>query len=252
MNKAKTPAAANYNNMNYKSLEKKSLHLESNADMMDDAGVPAVPIFTVDDNFLRTEYDIKTRYSIASDNKAHNVIINNVEVPVDLAYMAVPKLDKDAFLMGKVVNWEDLNLIPGAAKIYFDDSYIGTTTIDPVSTKDTLYINLGRDRSIIVKRQNVKEKCKEQLVGEFKMVSKTIELTVRNTKAIGLAFEIEDQIPITIDPGIKITLGDNDGAIYNEVTGKLTWKINIKPKDTKKIRFTYEVKYPKDKFVQGL
>jgi uncharacterized protein (TIGR02231 family) len=154
--------------------------------------------------------------------------------------------------MGKVVNWEDLNLIPGAAKIYFDDSYIGTTTIDPISTKDTLYINLGRDRSIIVKRQNVKEKCKEQLVGEFKMVSKTIEITVRNTKAIGLAFEIEDQIPITIDPAIKITLGDNDGAIYNEVTGKLTWKINIKPKDTKKIRFTYEVKYPKDKFIQGL
>ncbi len=253
MNKAKTPAALNYNNnMNYKSLEKKSLALESNTDMMDDAGVPAIPVFTVDDNFLRTEYDIKTRYAIASDNKAHNVIINNVEIPVDLAYMAVPKLDKDAFLMGKVVNWEDLNLIPGAAKIYFDDSYIGTTTIDPVSTKDTLYINLGRDRSIIVKRQNVKEKCKEQMVGEFKMVSKTIEITVRNTKAIGLAFEIEDQIPITIDPGIKITLGDNDGAIYNEVTGKLTWKINIKPKDTKKIRFTYEVKYPKDKFIQGL
>lgn len=251
MNKAKAPAV-NYNNMNYKSLEKKDLRLESNVDMVDDAGVPAVPVFTVDDNFLRTEYDIKTRYSIASDNKAHNVIINNIEIPVGLAYMTVPKLDKDAFLMGKVVNWEDLNLIPGAAKIYFDDSYIGTTTIDPVSTKDTLYINLGRDRSIIVKRQNVKEKCKEQFVGDFKMISKTIEITVRNTKAIGLSFEIEDQIPITTDPNIKITMGDNDGAILNEVTGKLTWKVTIKPKDTKKIRFTYEVKYPKDKFIPSL
>lgn len=251
MNKAKAPAM-NYNNLNYKSLEKKSLQLDTKEDNIDDAGVPAIPVFTVDDNFLRTEYDIKTRYSIASDNKAHNVIINNVEVPVSLAYLTVPKLDKDAFLMGKVVNWEDLNLIPGAAKIYFDESYIGSTTIDPVSTKDTLYINLGRDKSIIVKRQNVKEKCKEQLAGDFKTVSKTIEITVRNTKSIALGFEIEDQIPITTDPNIKITLGDNDGAIYNEVTGKLVWKVNIKPKDTKKLRFTYEVKYPKDKFIQGL
>ncbi len=253
LNSGKPKAAMNYNNnMNYKSLEKKSIHLDSIEVSTDDEGTPAIPVFTVNDNFLRTEYEIKTRYTILSDNKAHNVIINNAEIPVALAYMAAPKLDKDAFLMGKVVNWEDLNLIPGAAKIYFDESYIGTTSIDPVSTKDTLYINLGRDKSIIVKRQNVKEKCKEQLVGDYKVVSKTIEITVRNTKAISLNFEIEDQIPITTDPNIKISMGENDEAAYNAITGKLTWKINIKPKDTKKVRFTYEVKYPKDKFIPSL
>lgn len=255
--KNNAPSMGYYYNNNVQMKSKKlattdDMKEEKNEDMEIDMATPAEPIFTVNDNFLRTEYEIKTKYTIASDNKAHNVVINNTEVPVGLAYLTAPKLDKDAFLMGKVANWEDLNLMPGSAKIYFDDSYIGMTTIDPVSTKDTLYVNLGRDRSIMVKRQNIKEKCKETVIGDFKVISKTVEITVRNTKNIPLDFEIEDQVPITTDNNIKITMIDNDDAIVNTATGKLLWKKMIKPKDTYKVRFTFEIKYPKDKFIQGL
>jgi len=218
----------------------------------DDAAFSAEPLFTISDNMMRAEYIIKTKYSIASDNKSHNVVINNVEVPVTLTYSAVPKLDKDAFLMGKVVNWEDLNLLPANAKLFFDDSYIGLTASDPNTVKDTLYMDLGRDRSIIVKRQNLKDKCKDQVIGDDHIVTKSIEITVRNTKTIALDFEVEDQIPITSDNTIKINLLNKDGAIYNELTGKLTWKINVKPKDSKKVVFTYEVRYPKGKYIGTL
>ncbi|MES2617071.1 MAG: DUF4139 domain-containing protein [Bacteroidota bacterium] len=256
LQKPASPQAYYYNNN--VQMKSKKLTITEDVKSIDDVNgdlekaVPIEPIFNINDNFLRTEYEIKTKYSIVSDNKAHNVVINNTEVIVGLAYLTAPKLDKDAFLMGKVANWEDLNLMPGAAKIYFDESYIGTTTIDPVSTKDTLYVNLGRDRSIMVKRLNVKEKCKETVIGDLKIISKTVEITVRNTKSIALDFEIEDQIPITKDNNIKITLLDNDDAIFNPVSGKLIWKKNIKPKDTYKVRFSYEIKYPKDKFIQGL
>ncbi len=213
---------------------------------------PQAPVFNVNDNFFRTEYEIKTKYSIEADNKAHNVIISNIEVPVYLAYLSVPKLDRDAFLMAKVANWEDLNLLPATAKIYFDESYIGMTVVDPSTTKDTLYMNLGRDKSIIVKRQAIKEKCKEQVIGDFRVVTKTIEITVRNTKGIPLQFEVEDQIPVTSDNTIKISLEKHNATYYTENTGKLTWKLHIMPKETRKIVFTYEVKYPKDKVIAGL
>ena len=243
----------NYNQMP-KALGKASIVTsDSKSEDMDDANVQvAEPIFKMGDNFLRMEYDIKTKYTIASDNKAHNVVVSSTEVPVTLTYMAVPKLEKDAFLMGKIANWEDLNLLPASARIYFDESYIGLTAIDPETTKDTLYMNLGRDRNIVVKRLAMKDKCKEQVLSEYKVLNKTFEITVRNTKAITLDFEIEDQIPVTNDPNIKITLLSKDGAIYNELTGKLTWKINVKSKDIKKLVFSYEVRYPKDKYVVGL
>jgi uncharacterized protein (TIGR02231 family) len=250
--KAKAPSFS-YNNMNqYQGrLEEDKVTLKDDASDAGEMEIPE-PLFTVSDNLMRTEYEIKTRYSIQSDNKAHNVIINNMDIPVSLAYLSVPKLDKDAFLMGKVANWEDLNLLPATAKIYFDESYIGTTVVDPSTTKDTLYMNLGRDRSVIVKRTVVKDKSREQVVGEYRVVTKTIEITVRNTKGIPLQFEVEDQIPVTTDNTIRIVMGDNSDASYNEVSGKLVWKMDIKSKDTKKVTFTYEVRYPKDKVLAGL
>ncbi len=253
--KSKTPNNYNYNTLPSKSLKEQNISMqdeESRGVDMNGNNNEIEQLFTVNGNLLRTEYEIKTKYNIQSDNKSHHVIINNIEVPVNLAYLAVPKLDQDAFLMGKISQWEDLNLIPAMARIYFDESYIGTTSVYPESLKDTLYVNLGRDKSIVIKRQNVKEKCKETILGEFKVVTKTIEITIRNTKGIALDFEIDDQIPVSKDPAIKVTLIDNDKAVYNEVTGKLTWAMNIKPKDIKKLRFSFEVKYPKDKVVAGL
>lgn len=254
--KTKTPNALNYNTLPSKSLKEQNIRMQEDdsrgVEMNGNNNSEIEQLFTVNGNLLRTEYEIKTKYNIQSDNKSHHVIINNIEVPVNLAYLAVPKLDSDAFLMGKISNWEDLNLIPAMARIYFDESYIGTTSVYPESLKDTLYVNLGRDKSIVIKRQNVKEKCKETILGEFKVVTKTIEITIRNTKGIALDFEIDDQIPVSKDPAIKVTLIDNDKAVYNEVTGKLTWAMNIKPKDIKKLRFSFEVKYPKDKVVAGL
>lgn len=251
VNKAKKSNTYNYNQYAPR-LESVKATTQDDAEGIEDQQVQSEPVFVMGDNFLRTEYEIKTRYSIASDNKGHNVVVSNTEVPVTLTYMAVPKLDNDAFLMGKLANWEDLNLLPASARIYFDESYIGMTAIEPETTKDTLYINLGRDRSIVLKRLALKDKCKEQILSDFKVVTKTIEITVRNTKAIALDFEIEDQIPVSADPAIKITLLDKDGAMYNDLSGKLTWKLKVKSKDVRKVVFSYEVRYPKDKFVMGL
>ena len=251
VNKAKKSNTYNYNQYAPR-LESVKATAKDDAEGIEDQPLQSEPVFVMGDNFLRTEYEIKTRYSIASDNKAHNVVVSSTEVPVTLTYMAVPKLDKDAFLMGKMANWEDLNLLPASARIYFDESYIGMTAIEPETTKDTLYVNLGRDRSIIIKRLALKDKCKEQILSDFKVVTKTIEITVRNTKAIALDFEIEDQIPVSADPAIKITLLDKDGALYNDLSGKLTWSMKVKPKDVRKLVFSYEVRYPKDKYVMGL
>lgn len=241
-------------NYNYKAaptLESKSLSTDDvRAEI--DATASVEPAFTVSENMMNVEYDIKSKYSIASDNKAHNVIVDKVDVPVTYTFMAVPKLDNNAFLMGKVSNWEDLNLLPAMARIYFDDSYVGNTVVNPNTVRDTLYLDLGRDKSIMIKRQNLKDKCKEQIIGDDKIITKTVEISIRNTKSMSIDFELEDQIPIAGDNTIKIELLKSDGAIYNELTGKLTWKLNIKSKDTKKVVFSYQVKHPKNKFIGAL
>ena len=73
------------------------------------------------------------------------------------------------------------------------------------------------------------------------------EISVRNNKKENVSIVIEDQMPISSNNDIEITLTDKDGAKLDEEKGKLSWELNLKPNETKKIRFGYQVKSAKDK-----
>jgi uncharacterized protein (TIGR02231 family) len=206
----------------------------------------------IHENMMRIEYEIKLKYSIESDNKAHNVVIQSKTIPAVYSYSVVPKLDPDAFLMARVTDWEDMNLIPGAARIYFDNSYIGESYINPRNTNDTLQLNLGRDKSIVVTRTKVKDKCKDKVLSDNHLLTQVYDITVRNTKNSPIRIVIEDQMPVTKEQDIKIEYLENSGARFNPETGKLVWDFNLKSKDSKKLTFSYEVKSPKDRALSSL
>ena len=207
----------------------------------------------ISENMLRTESDIKLKYQILSSTKPHKVMIKQESIAMELAYAAVPKLSSDAFLMANVSGWESLNLLPGNARVYFDNGYIGETFINPQSETDTLAFNLGRDKSLVIQRRKIKEKSRSKILETEKVESRTIELVVRNTKSSAVFINLEDQIPIVGGgSNIKVTLLEGSGAQLEEVEGKLSWRIKVNSKETKKINFTYEIRYPKDEVVYGL
>lgn len=223
-----------------------------------DASVAAAEVdmekfVSMTENLIRTEYEIKLNYTIASDGLAHKVMVNQRDVPMQLQFAAVPKLCTDAFLMANVTGWEDMNIIPGAARLYFDGTYVGEMFLDAGSTSDTLSVNLGRDKTIALTRKKIKDKCKVGFMDNDKVETRTIELTVRNTKNIAVEMVLEDQIPVAQGNGeIKVKLLNSDGAELDEPTGLLKWKLKLNSKETKKVVFTYEVRYPKSKVVAGL
>jgi uncharacterized protein (TIGR02231 family) len=214
---------------------------------------PLIDYINVSQNLIRTEYEIKLNYNIASDGRAHKVLINQRAVPMILAFAAVPKLCTDAFLQAKIVGWEDLNIIPGSARLYFDGTYVGEMYLNANSNSDTLSVNLGRDKTIAITRKKIKEKFKVKFIDNEKVETRTIELMVRNTKNIPIEMELDDQIPIVQGTEeIKVKLINSDDAELDELTGKLKWRVKLGVKDSKKITFTYEIKYPKNKPVMGL
>ena len=207
----------------------------------------------ITESIIRTEYEIKLNYTIAADGKMHKVLINQKEVPMIMQFAAVPKVCTDAFLMAKVTGWEDMNIIPGNARLYFDGGYVGEMYLDASTTSDTLNVNLGRDKTIAINRKKIKENFKDKIFSDDKVETRTIEIVVRNTKNVPVEIVLEDQIPIATGSNeIRVDLFENDGAILDEATGKLSWKVKLKVKDTKKITFTYQIRYPKGKTIAGL
>lgn len=208
---------------------------------------------SVTENLLRVEYEIKLNYTLNSDGKTHKVLINDKDVPMTLQFAAVPKISSDAFLMARITGWEEMNIIPGNARLYFDGAFVGQMYLDPSTTEDTLSVNLGRDKSFALTRKKVKEKHKERFIGDEKIETRTIEIVVRNTKNQAIDVEVEDQIPVVSGTNeIKVVLKESDDAELDEPSGSLKWKLKLKAKETKKLKFTYEIHYPKDKPVAGL
>ncbi len=201
---------------------------------------------------LNTEFDVSLPYSVSSSSKPTVVDIRNYEVKAEYSYSVVPKLDMDAFLMAKAIGWEEFSLLPGEANIFFEGTFVGNSFIDPNNIKDTLALSLGRDKRIVVKREKLKDLTSRNVIGTTKKENYTWEISIRNTKTETIRIHIEDQVPVAQNAQIEVTVIDAGGSNYNKQTGKLVWAIEVKPSETRKVMFKFEVKYPKDKQVSGL
>ena len=111
----------------------------------------------VQENTLATEFEIALPYTIPSDGKAQLVDVQKFDVNTIYTYSAAPKLDRDAFLTARLIDWEKFNLISGKANVYFEGAFVGETYLNANNTKDTLVVSLGRDKKIVIEREQIKD-----------------------------------------------------------------------------------------------
>lgn len=204
---------------------------------------------SVKDNELNITYDIDLPYDVPCNGKEQNVALKELQVNCSFKYYAVPKLDKDAYLLGEIAEWEKLNLLAGEANIVFEGTYIGKTYIDPNSTQDTLNLTLGKDKRIVLKKEKLKDFSSVKFMGSNKKQVFTYEITVKNNKKEAIQLLLKDQYPLSTNKEIEVELLDYSGAANNSELGVLTWKLQLQPGETKKQRVSYSVKYPKDQYI---
>ena len=204
---------------------------------------------TVRDNEMDVVFDIDLPYDIPANGKDQHVVLKETNVSSVYTYYAAPKLDKDAYLLGEIANWEDLHLLAGEANIIFEGTYLGKTAIDPKSVLDTLTLSLGKDKRVVVKREKLKDFSSEKFLGSSKKQTIAYEITVKNNKKEKIQMLLKDQYPISTDKDIEVELLESSGAVINKESGVLTWKLELAPGESKKYRISYSVRYPKDKVV---
>lgn len=202
---------------------------------------------SVADRELDVTFNIDLPYDIPTNGKAQIATLKEYDVPATYKYYAVPKLDKDAFLLAEVSDWEGLNLLPGEANIIFEGTYIGKSFIDPSSTQDTINLTMGRDKRIVIKREKLKDFSSIKFLGTNKKQIFTYEITVKNNKKDEVNMLLKDQYPVSQNKEVEVELIESNDASVNEETGVLTWKLKLAPGEVKKVRVSYSVKYPKDK-----
>ena len=164
-------------------------------------------------------------------------------------FTATPKLDRDAFLVAKVINWQDYDLLDATAGIFYEGTFTGKTTLSASMATDTLDISLGRDKSILIERKKVKDYTSNQFLGSNRTVQRAWEISLRNNKKQAVTLVVFDQYPVSKEKDVEVELTDNGGARVDKETGMLSWQVTLEPGQLKKLNFRYTVKYPKERIL---
>jgi uncharacterized protein (TIGR02231 family) len=207
---------------------------------------------TVSENQLNVSFDIDIPYDILSNGKVHSVSLKEIKLPASYKFYAVPRADKDAFLLAQIADYSKYNLLRGEANIIFEGMYVGKTFIEPSQTSDTLSLSMGRDKKVTIKREKVVDQSGTKFLSSKKEQTFTFDITIRNNKKEAIEMLLKDQYPLSSNKDIEIELLQSDNAKVNLETGILTWQLQMKPNETKKIRISYKVRYPKDQVIDNL
>ena len=191
------------------------------------------------------EFKLDEPFSIKSDGAVRATDMVEYELPAIYEYYCVPKLEEDAYLTAKIMDWDQYNFLEGEASLFFEGKYIGKSILDTRNTSDTLVVSLGRDSNVLVKREKKKEYSSRQFVGSNQKVGLAYEISIRNKKGLPISIVVEDQVPISNDKEITVDKLEDSHGEYDHNTGTLTWKKEIASGKTEIITLKYAVRYPK-------
>jgi len=204
----------------------------------------AIPTVQLE-NQTSVEFSIDMPYSVKSDSKNHVVDLTTYDVPAYYEYYCIPKIDKDAFLLGHITNWEQYNLLEGEANIFFEDTYIGKSILDVRFISDTLSVSLGRDKSVSVNREKIKELTSRKLIGSKKEETRAWKIAVKNNKTQAINMVLLDQVPVPTIEELELDIKDLSGGKRNTESGEIKWVMQLEPKESKEVELKYSLKYPK-------
>lgn len=208
------------------------------------------PKTSVSQNLTSFSFDIQAPYSIKGDGSRKTVTVQEHDLEADYRYYAIPKEQKKAYLTAQLTDWEDLNLLPGQMNLYFNQTFVGRSNLQPATPGDTLMFSLGKDNAITVERERVKEFSEKNFFGNKVRETSGWRISVKNNKNEPITLELIDQIPVSTNEDIQVSVREKSGAAVAKETGKVTWILNIDPGQTIQKELRYEVEYPSDKKIQ--
>lgn len=199
----------------------------------------------ISEGITNTNFEIKKLSTIASDGDITVIEIENYSFPATFSYFTAPVINENVFLTAKIDNWQKLNLLPGEANIYFEDSYSGVTNINPYATTDSLTVSLGIDPNVVVTRKPTNNFKKTNFTGSNRILEKAYTIEIKNNKNTAVDVQIVDRIPVSQNKDIKVDDIDSGNSEYDAKKGIMTWKAKINPSTSNMYKFGYKVKYPR-------
>ena len=193
------------------------------------------------------EFDIKQLLTLPDGGKTTTTEIARHQLPASYEYRGIPKIDKESFLVADATDWQKLNLMEGEANVYFDNSFVGKSILDPNVSSDTLHFSMGRDQSIRIQRTKVSESSTRRFFGSNQEQTLKWRISVKNNRQESVNIIVFDQAPISRNTSIEVIMEELSDGQYDKKTGIIKWPLQLQPGEQRDLILQYKVKYPKNR-----
>ena len=145
--------------------------------------------------------------------------------------VAVPRLDKTAFVMASFTNASDEPLLPGQAMLFREGVLVGSTWLDVIAPGVETDVGFGAIETLTVKRQMPKRAGGE--TGVFTSANQQSEsavITVENTGDQAWPVRILDQVPYSEQDDLEIEVSASPEPTETDVEGQrgiLAWEFDL-------------------------
>ena len=212
-------------------------------------------------------FTIAALSTVQANNEPVKVTIAIFDLPIFFRYSAVPRIDPSVYLKVKATNSTDFPLLAGPSNIFADEQLVSRSQMDDVAPREEFWTFLGQDGSITCARKELSKKTVEVSGGLFSKNRMRIEysyrFTSKNTKSTQEEVVVWDQMPISEDSRIAVTLvspkPDREGQEpRNKADAPLfkindvkfiEWFVNLLPGEERVYDYVFHVEYPQEETI---
>lgn len=182
-------------------------------------------------------------YDLPSTSQERTILVRDTSMVLNYEYQVDFAKNDTLSFVAQIPNWKAYQIKKGEIELYFDNIYAGKSELKFDNRIDTASIFLGEPHDVFVKRDTLINQRKSTLA-LFGQLDRGFEIILKNTKKEAISIIISDQVPFFADPRIKTT-SQTDGQEQTSKNGLIIWKLKLKASETRKVIYSYSIKYPK-------
>jgi uncharacterized protein (TIGR02231 family) len=203
-------------------------------------------------NAYSAEFRAPGRVTLASDGARKSFVLGRLVAQPTIAVKTAPAVDPTAYIEAHFVDAEDAPILAGEVALLRDGAYVGQGRIGFVAPGDGVDLGFGGDDKVKIQRAPVNRKENDPTwYNQTKIETREFATSVKNLHAFPIKVEVIDQMPVSENVAIAVDLSPSTTPPTEKQVGDqrgvMSWTLDLKPGESKDIRFAYRLKWPADR-----
>jgi len=190
-------------------------------------------------------YDIPSKADIPGSGVVRQVLVGEEKFDGAVELRATPSQDKTAYLYATFENGDGL-ILPGEVALTRDGLYIGKGRLPLTASGEEGAVPFGALETVKIAYRVVEQKSEDSFAAAEETERRRYVFSAENLSEKARQVVLYDSVPVSNSDQVEVKLvGDapTDEDV-DDVTGRVTWTLDIAPGAKEEVEFGYDVNYP--------